>query len=218
LNLPVASFLVTKAKLGEEEVIRPYTPTSQAEQKDHFDLLVKVYPEGKMSKHFGNLHPGDELLMKGPITKLPYTANMKKEIGMVAGGTGITPMYQVLRHILANPDDHTQVSLVFANVTPQDILLKHELDELAKAHSNFHVHYVIEKDVPQNWTGSVGYVNEHIGAKYLPKPSTDSLVMVCGPPPMVKAISGTKGPNYTQGEVDGVLKHLGFTPENVFKF
>jgi NAD(P)H-flavin reductase len=33
--------------------------------------------------------------MKGPIPKLPYTANMKKQLGMVAGGTGITPMIQV---------------------------------------------------------------------------------------------------------------------------
>ena len=33
--------------------------------------------------------------IKGPFPKLPYTANMKKEIGMMCGGTGITPMLQV---------------------------------------------------------------------------------------------------------------------------
>ncbi len=33
--------------------------------------------------------------MKGPFSKLKYTANMKKSIGMLAGGTGITPMLQV---------------------------------------------------------------------------------------------------------------------------
>lgn len=46
---------------GEKEdgskkfVIRPYTPTSAKDAKGYFDLVVKVYEEGKMSKHFGEL-------------------------------------------------------------------------------------------------------------------------------------------------------------------
>lgn len=39
-------------------------------------------------------------------------------------GTGITPMLQVANHILDNPDDRTKVSLLFANVSEGDILLK----------------------------------------------------------------------------------------------
>jgi len=33
--------------------------------------------------------------MKGPIPKYPYQPNIKKNIGMIAGGTGLTPMLQV---------------------------------------------------------------------------------------------------------------------------
>jgi cytochrome-b5 reductase len=47
--------------------------------------VVKVYPEGKMSKHIGNLQVGDSLDVKGPIQKLPYKPNMKAKIGMIAG-------------------------------------------------------------------------------------------------------------------------------------
>ena len=36
-------------------VIRPYTPTSSKDAKGYFDLVVKVYEQGKMSKHFGEL-------------------------------------------------------------------------------------------------------------------------------------------------------------------
>lgn len=50
-----------------------------------------------------------------------------------AGGTGITPMLQVADHILANPDDKTRVSLVFANVSESDILLKRRASEAARA-------------------------------------------------------------------------------------
>lgn len=61
------------------------------------DLVVKSYPAGKMSKHMAEMKVGDSLEMKGPIPKIPYKANMKNSIGMVAGGTGITPMLQVRR-------------------------------------------------------------------------------------------------------------------------
>jgi len=53
-----------------------------------------VYPTGVMSKHMGELKVGDTLDIKGPFPKIPYKPNMKKTIGMVAGGTGITPMLQ----------------------------------------------------------------------------------------------------------------------------
>lgn len=51
-----------RAAIGSESedgskkfVIRPYTPTSAKDAKGYFDLVVKVYEQGKMSKHFGEL-------------------------------------------------------------------------------------------------------------------------------------------------------------------
>lgn len=51
-----------RAAIGSENedgskkfVIRPYTPTSPKDAKGYFDLVVKVYEQGKMSKHFGEL-------------------------------------------------------------------------------------------------------------------------------------------------------------------
>lgn len=46
------------------------------------------------------LKPGESIEMKGPFPKLAYKANDYDAIGMIAGGTGITPMYQVLLEIL----------------------------------------------------------------------------------------------------------------------
>lgn len=40
---------------GRKYVIRPYTPTSPKDAKGYFDLVVKVYPQGNMSKHIGDL-------------------------------------------------------------------------------------------------------------------------------------------------------------------
>ena len=39
----------------------------------------------------------------------------KRKVGMIAGGTGITPMLQLVRDVLKHDDDNSQLSLLFAN-------------------------------------------------------------------------------------------------------
>lgn len=220
--LPITSFLLASlTDANGKEITRPYTPINGDHSNGFVELLVKHYPTGQFTPLLHALSPGDSVKLKGPITKLAYTPNMKREIGMIAGGTGITPMLQLIRAIL-NPEasvkDQTKISLLFANVSEKDILLKKELDDLAAAHPNqFQVHYTINKPETGNWAGRVGNVTEEMVSELMPKPSKDSLVVVCGPPKMVSLVSGGKGPNFTQGEVEGILKKKGFTSENVFK-
>ena len=72
-----------------EDVIRPYTPITLNDAKGHFELLVKAYSQGVVSRFMADLAPGDSLEFRGPIPKLQIAPNMKKRIGMIAGGTGI---------------------------------------------------------------------------------------------------------------------------------
>jgi cytochrome-b5 reductase len=220
LGLPIASCVVTRAPIGEggKEVIRPYTPvTNDKLDKGYFDFIVKTYPTGVMSSHIYNLKVGDKLEVKGPIAKLPYTKNMKKHLAMLAGGTGITPMLQVIEEVLSEKEDQTHVSLVFANNAEEDIILKDRLDQLAKKHPNFEVHYVVLKPT-SSWKGHTGFITPDIIKKHVPGPSEDVMVLVCGPPPFYNALSGPKDPDYSQGELSGALKDLGYTKEQVFKF
>lgn len=223
LGLDVASCILTRAPIGEESeerrkyVIRPYTPISDPDSKGYFDLLIKVYPDGKMSQHFASLKPGDVVEVKGPIEKLRYSPNMKKKMGMIAGGTGITPMLQVIKAILKNPDDNTQVSLLYANVSPDDILLRRELDRLSASYPNFKVFYTVDKP-SKDWRGGAGYISKGMIVKGLPGPAEDSLILVCGPPGMMKHISGDKAKDRSQGELTGLLKEVGYTEEMVYKF
>uniref|UniRef100_A0A1J3FVN5 NADH-cytochrome b5 reductase n=1 Tax=Noccaea caerulescens TaxID=107243 RepID=A0A1J3FVN5_NOCCA len=223
LGLHVASCLLTRAPLGYDAegktkyVIRPYTPISDPEAKGYFDLLIKVYPDGKMSQHFASLKPGDVMEVKGPIEKFKYLPNMKKHIGMIAGGSGITPMLQVIDAILKNPEDNTQITLLYANVSPDDILLKQKLDVLQANHPNLKVFYTVDNPT-KNWKGGVGYISKDMALKGLPLPADDTLILVCGPSGMMEHISGGKAPDWSQGEVKGILKDLGYTEQMVFKF
>jgi cytochrome-b5 reductase len=163
--------------------------------------------------------PGDTLEVMGPFPKYSYTANKHSEIGLIAGGTGITPMLQLVRKILDNPQDKTKIKFIFANRTQKDILLKDELDKLAKEHADrLKIKYIISNNEP-GWNGEVGHVNKDM-IKGMMKGSQhkDSMVFVCGPPGMVDAVSGPMAPDHSQGEVSGILKELGYTSENVYKF
>ena len=53
----------------------------------------------------------------------------------------------------------------------------------------------------------------------IPSPSESNIkVFVCGPPGLYKAISGNKKSPSDQGELDGMLKELGYSKEQVYKF
>lgn len=101
---------------------------------------------------------------------------------MIAGGTGITPMLQIIRAALKNPKDHTNINLIYANVNHEDILLKKELDELAAKHTErFRVYYVLNNP-PENWSGGVGFVSKAQVENWMPASNlhNDIKILLCG--------------------------------------
>lgn len=220
-GLHVASAILTKYKGPEDEkpTIRPYTPVSDEGTQGYVDLLVKKYPNGPMSTHLHDMVPGQRLDIKGPIPKYPWAANKHNHIALIAGGTGITPMFQLCRAIFNNPDDQTKVTLVFGNISEDDILLKHELAHLENTYPRrFRAFYVLDNP-PKEWTGAKGYIGKDLLKTVLPEPKADNIkLFVCGPPGMMDSISGSKKSPRDQGELKGILKELGYTPEQVFKF
>ena len=152
-GLPVASALITKYKGPEMEkpVIRPYTPISDEDEKGYLDFVVKKYPGGPMSTHMHDMTVGQRLDFKGPIPKYKWEANKHEHIALIAGGTGITPMWQVARQIFKNPEDKTKVTLIFGNQKEEDILLKKEWQDLEQQYpQRFRAFYVLEHP-PENW-------------------------------------------------------------------
>merc|ERR1711937_1055364 len=66
-----------------------------------------------------------EFLIRGKKKSDPNkTVTGIKNIGMIAGGSGITPMLQVVRDVFKNENENTKVHLLFANQTEKDILLR----------------------------------------------------------------------------------------------
>ncbi|KAM3463676.1 hypothetical protein NHJ6243_003081 [Beauveria neobassiana] len=188
LGLPIGQHVAIKADVAGESVSRSYTPVSNNADRGVLELVIKVYPDGKLTNNYlKNLQVGDEVLFRGPKGAMRYTRGLAKRIGMVAGGTGITPMFQVIRAICEDDRDLTQVSLIYANKTEQDILLRKELDTFARRYpKQFKVFYLLDNP-PEDWAYGTGYCTQELIEEKLPSASTDTKMMLCGPPGMVSA-------------------------------
>jgi len=205
LGLPIGQHMSLAAtpKGADKEVVRSYTPISSDEDKGYFDLMIKSYPQGNISAHMATLKIGDTMKVRGPKGAMVYSPNLCKRIGMIAGGTGITPMLQIIRAInRGRPknggSDKTKVDLIFANVNPDDILLKEDLDQLDKEDADFSVYYVLNNP-PEKWDGGVGFVTPDMIKEKLPAPGPGMKILICGPPPMVSAMKkATESLGYTK--------------------
>lgn len=208
------SAILCSAPVGEggSRHTRPYTPLSA--DASTLELMVKVYPQGRLSQHLGALAVGDVVEYDGPKEKLAYSPNMKKSITMLAGGTGITPCMQLIQLVLDNSADNTQLTLVFANTEERDILCRRKLEALAAEAADQFKLVLVLSSPPDDWSGMRGRIDKPKLESLLPEPSTDVLVCVCGPPPIYESICGARG----QQEELGLLGELGFAKDSVFKF
>ncbi|SMN20813.1 similar to Saccharomyces cerevisiae YKL150W MCR1 Mitochondrial NADH-cytochrome b5 reductase, involved in ergosterol biosynthesis [Maudiozyma saulgeensis] len=210
----LAKFVTPKGS----NVIRPYTPISDLNDKGFIEFVIKHYDNGKMTSHLFSLKPKDTVSFKGPIKKWQWIPNSFDSITLLGAGTGITPLYQLAHHITQNPNDKTKIKLLYGNKTPNDILLKKELDNLqSKYPEKFEVVYFVDK-AEGNFKGETGFITKDYLQSHISKPTEKTHVFVCGPPPFMKVNSGEKVGPTDQGELVGSLKDLGFTKEQVFKF
>jgi cytochrome-b5 reductase len=96
LGLPIGQHISIRTEIDGKAVSRSYTPVSNNSDPGELRLVIKMYPDGELTgKYLQNLQVGEQVEVRGPKGAMRYRKGMVREIGMVAGGTGITPMYQV---------------------------------------------------------------------------------------------------------------------------
>ncbi|XP_057551458.1 NADH-cytochrome b5 reductase 2 [Hippopotamus amphibius kiboko] len=231
LGLPVGNYVHLLAKIDGVFVVRAYTPVSSDDDLGFVDLIIKIYfknvhpdhPEGgKMTQYLENMKIGDTILFQGPSGRLFYHGSGKfafkpyrtselenklvHHLGMIAGGTGITPMLQLIRCITKKPSDKTRMSLIFANQTEEDILVRKELEEVARTHPNqFHLWYTLDRP-PVGWKYSSGFITKDMIKEHLPPPGRFTLILVCGPLSLIQMAAHPH------------LEKLGYTKDMIFTY
>jgi len=132
-RVPVSSCLACEVRHHGKLYRRYYTPINPVGSKGYTDLLVKLYPSGRMTPLMWNMKPGDKMRFQFWM-KDQWKANKYDVVGMLAGGVGITPMLQIIREVVTNPYDHTKIKLLCVNKTEEDILLRVFFDPVPSPH------------------------------------------------------------------------------------
>ena len=205
LGLPVGQHLMIRLRdtVTNEAIIRSYTPISDASMNGRMEVLVKVYFDtphvkgGQMTKAMDALPLGHSVDFKGPIGKFEYlgkglcSVNERrrsvKRFVMICGGSGITPIFQVFRAVMRDPDDKTKCTVFNGNRLIEDILCKEELDDLLKGNENRgEVLYTLTK-APETWNGLRGRINGELVQKHCEQ-DEHTMILICGPETLEKSM------------------------------
>ncbi len=114
LDMLPGDFLYVHATLNGKAIKRAYTPSSLPGTTGFFDLTVKRYETGTISKYLHDQQIGEMVLMSGPNSGGHWVDGIATRVGFVAGGTGITPMISIIRWILTKKID-AELFLIVAN-------------------------------------------------------------------------------------------------------
>lgn len=160
---------------------------------------------------------GSVIECKGPTGRFEYLDRGRvlisgkerfvKSFVMICGGTGITPVFQVLRAVMQDEQDETKCVLLDGNRLEEDVLLKKELDEFealdGKKEKCKIVHTLTKGG--ESWTGRRGRIDGELIRQHAGAPDGETMVLVCGPEAMEKASKKT-------------LLSLGWKEENLHYF
>nr|AEO00942.1 nitrate reductase [Colletotrichum lindemuthianum] len=213
IGLPVGQHLMMRLRdpVTREAIIRAYTPISEGSDKGKLHVLVKIYydtPErkgGRMTQALDSIPLGHWVDFKGPVGKFEYLGGglcsiagkqrRVKRFVMICAGSGITPIFQVLRAVLKNVQDPTRCLVLDGNRVEEDILCREDLDDMASANPDrCRLLHTLSKPA-SSWTGLKGridaaFLETEVGARRSDSDG-EELVLVCGPEPLEKSVRST---------------------------
>lgn len=165
-------FQISLPKIGE-------APISVSAMGDNW-LEFTIRKVGKVTNEIFNLRPGDKLFMRGPYgTSFPIDKYKDKDLVVIAGGTGVSPVRSTLKHFYQNPDDIKSLYFIAGFKDKKSILFEEDLENFK---TKFNTIYTLDNEQVEGF--EVGFVTEHI--KKIPFDTfEDYNVIIVGPPAMM---------------------------------
>jgi NAD(P)H-flavin reductase len=147
----------------DESVARSYSLAS-VDADGFLEFHIRHYPDGVFSRWVADdLAVGDELYLQGPMGKCFYSAEPSQPLLLSAIGTGLAPIYGILRDAL-NQFHHGPITLVVGAKDTSGLYLVDELMELARRHDNVGIHVVVQQEVEAEPPVQVGDIYQYIKA------------------------------------------------------
>jgi ring-1,2-phenylacetyl-CoA epoxidase subunit PaaE len=186
-------YLTLRTMINGEDVRRSYSICSGSNDGE-LRVAIKEVPEGRFST-FANrkLRAGDQLAVMTPMGNFTTTidASTKKSFVFFAAGSGITPMLSLTKTILKNAP-LSNVTLVYGNKGTDSVIFKEELEALKNKFMNsFRLIHIFSRENIGNPLQKGRIDKEKVEKVYkaLLEGQAIDEVFVCGPEPMIHAVS-----------------------------
>jgi predicted ferric reductase len=175
---------VISPRISKEE--HPFTISSTPTRPACLEFIVRT--TGDWTAQLKNLQPGDRVLLNGPFGRFSHLRLCEeKEIIMIAGGIGITPMLSMLRY-MADRNEQRKITLIWSNQTRKRIIMPAAFRELEVQLKGLRIFYVLTRD-PEH-RGDRGRLDRLKLRRLISNCGKSSAVFVCGPDQMIKEICG----------------------------
>lgn len=203
-------FLTLIIPIAGKEVRRAYSLCSSPFTDGDLAVAVKRVDNGLMSNWLpDNLKEGQSIKIMEPMGQFTtdYAPDKKRHIVMFAGGSGITPMFSIIKSLLTQ-EPESIVSLIYCNRDIDSIIFKDELSKWeTKYEGRLHVIHVLD-NAPMNWQGYSGLLNHDMLKKLFERIPDwgieKTTYLMCGPEGMMK-------------NVDSLLEQHNIAKDKIFK-
>ena len=185
-------FLTLKIPINGHVESRAYSFSSDPYTEKSLKITVKKVENGLISNYLNTeVKAGQKMTIDKPMGSFYIEPNSehKKQYVLFDGGSGITPVFSILKTVLAK-EPHSKVVLIYANLNIENIIFLKELQELSKTHSDrLSVAYILSENT--NPLFHSGFVTKEIIEKIFDKHDlefTDHKYMMCGPSGFMRTV------------------------------
>jgi len=130
-------------------ITRQYSILSQPSVVDWFELLIKLYPDGLMSSVISKWTAGTKVWLRGPFGSFKHDRQRQKRLLFICQGTGLVPILSVIREILDDEEDETNLRLLYSVRCYDEILMKSDLYDFCD-YWNFSMKIFVKQDPELN--------------------------------------------------------------------
>lgn len=187
--------LTLRAHIGGEELRRSYSLCASPDE-DALRIGVRRVPGGKFSNWLAETaRAGDVIDIMAPqgrfgapalvpvaASKVPTGEGDPHYLG-IAGGSGITPILSLMKHLLAR-DPRARFTLLYGNRQLRSAMFLEELEDLKNRYlTRLAIHHVFSREHADSPLNAGRLTQEKIAQflDFLPAPASISHAFVCGP-------------------------------------
>ncbi|MCL2350466.1 MAG: FAD/NAD(P)-binding protein [Defluviitaleaceae bacterium] len=156
---------------------------------------------GVLTEHMHKMEPGDQITIRGPYGNFfPVDTALKgQNILFIGGGIALAPLRSVIKYVFDNRADYGYIDILYGARSPRDLVFRKEIEKSWADKRDTNVYLTIDRP-DDEWDGHIGFVPDYFKTIGF---STDKMVVLCGPPIMIKFVMA-------------VLLEMGFKKEQVY--